>query len=305
MRPTEKGVSRESEYYVYTPSKMGMRTFLYPLQCGLFFYEPGYRLKRHAFDSFLLMYIRRGSVTVEAGGKKQKVGENTFVLLDCYAPHGYASDEGYECEWLHFDGVMARNFYDLIVQRLGIAFQMDDPLPVLRNMQAIMAVFSGNREVKEPLMAKYINDILTEFMLFVPSGGRDHAGIVERAITYINEHFAREITIEQLCARSGLSACYFIRVFRQVTGYAPHEYMVRQRMSHARYLLEYTQLTVKEICFSTGYRSESVFCNAFRKQVGMTPQQYRKRGQNGDSLTGPGMGGKYGKEAQTEGKERI
>ncbi len=46
-------------------------------------------------------------------------------------------------------------------------------------------------------------------------------------------------------------------------------------MASARYLLKYTELTVKEICFNTGFSSESVFCNAFKKQHGMTPQGYR------------------------------
>ena len=51
-------------------------------------------------------------------------------------------------------------------------------------------------------------------------------------------------------------------------------------MASARYLLKYTELTVKEICFNTGISCESVFCNAFKKQHGMTPQQYRLHGQD-------------------------
>ena len=49
-------------------------------------------------------------------------------------------------------------------------------------------------------------------------------------------------------------------------------------MASARYLLQYTALSVKEICFSTGFSSESVFCNAFKKRHQMTPQQYRLNG---------------------------
>ena len=67
-------------------------------------------------------------------------------------------------------------------------------------------------------------------------------------------------------------------MFKQETGYTPHEYTVNRRMASARYLLQYTALSVKEICFSTGFSSESVFCNAFKKRHQMTPQQYRLNG---------------------------
>ncbi len=63
-------------------------------------------------------------------------------------------------------------------------------------------------------------------------------------------------------------------------------------MASVRYLLKYTQLSVKEICFNTGFSSESVFCNAFRKLDGMTPQSYRLQGADA---------GVYGHEASREG----
>ena len=59
MLSKEPFVSNDSRYFVYSPSKNAMEMFLYPLQCGQFTYLPGYRLVREAFDSFLLMYIRR------------------------------------------------------------------------------------------------------------------------------------------------------------------------------------------------------------------------------------------------------
>ena len=147
-------------------------------------------------------------------------------------------------------------------------------------MNAILRTFYDNKPVREPLFSKYIYDILTEFMLYSPSNDKNHsnAQLVERAITYINEHFSEEISVDLLANMFGLSTYYFIRVFKQDTGYTPHDYIVSRRMASARYLLKYTQLSVKEICFNTGFSSESVFCNAFKKQHGLTPQNYRLQG---------------------------
>ena len=280
MKSVEREVSPISDYFIYTPSKTAQRVFLYPLQCGLFTYEPGYRLKRNAFDSFLLMYIQKGTMRLDYGGELRTVPEKTFVLIDCYQPHGYSTEDGYECLWLHFDGELARAYYDLIVSRLGNVFAIEDAFSVLRKMSAILKIFYDNATVREPLLSKYIIDILTAFMLNNPehSHARGYAGMAERVITYINEHFSEDIPIERLADMSGLSAYYFIRVFKRETGYTPHEYLIRRRMASARYLLKYTALSIKAICFSTGFSSESVFCNAFKKQHGITPQRFRTSG---------------------------
>ncbi len=278
MKTFERKVSRVSDYFIYSPSKTAQEIFLYPMQCGIFTYEPGYALSRRSFDSFLLMYIQRGTMLLDYGGRRQEVPERSFVLLDCYEPHGYSTLEGYECLWLHFDGLQARKYYHIIQSRLGWVFTMGDVFSVIRKMNAILRIFSEHQTVREPLMNKYITDILTEFMLLSPGGqgARNDARLIERAVNHINENFYQDISVDQLAALSGLSRYYFIRVFRQETGYTPHEYLVNRRMATARYLLKYSALSSKEICFQSGFSNESVFCSAFKKQHGMTPRQYRE-----------------------------
>ncbi len=278
MKSFERKVSRISDYYIYSLSRTSQETFFYPMQCGLFTYEPGYVLSRRSFDSFLLMYIQKGTMLLDYAGKKQIVPERNFILLDCYAPHGYSTEEGYECLWLHFDGLLARKYCQFICSRLRNVFTMGDVFSAIRKMNAILRVFREHQTVHEPLMSKYITDILTEFMLLSPGGenARNDIHLIERAVNYINENFFRDVSVDQLAALSGLSRYYFIRVFRRETGYTPHEYLVNRRMATARYLLKYSSLTTKEVCFQSGFSNESVFCSAFKKQHGLTPRQYRE-----------------------------
>ena len=67
MLSKEPFIRNDSNYFVYSPSKNAMEMFLYPLQCGQFTYLPGYRLVREAFDSFLLMYIQKGTLALVTG----------------------------------------------------------------------------------------------------------------------------------------------------------------------------------------------------------------------------------------------
>ena len=277
MKSCEHFVAPQSEYFIYSPSVAAKRTFFYPIVTGLFFYESDYRLHRNSYDSFLLMYIRSGTLTVNYQDKEETVGAGSFILLDCYEPHGYHTGSGWECLWVHFDGPMARAYYNLVISHLGNVFTLADPLPAVFKMQQIYDTFKNGSLIREALLSKQISDILTTFLLFNPvqASVYNHSGAIEESIAYINEHFADNITVEDLAGRAMISPYYFIRIFKNETGFTPHEYIVSVRINTAKYLLKNTRLTIKSICFRTGFSCESVFCSAFKKNVGVTPASFR------------------------------
>lgn len=277
MKTCEPLVSSASEYYVYSPSRSAQDMFLYPLQCGLYSYLPGYSLVRESFDSYLLMYVQKGSLSLRCEGQKLQVAAGQFVLVDCYKRHAYATENGWEGLWIHFDGVTAGSCYSAVSSRLGNVFSLPDASPALNRMNTILQIFRGGSVVREPLLNKYLTDILTEFLLYTPvrANSLDYVDMAERTITYINEHFAEDVSLDELSRHAGLSRFHFIRTFKKETGFTPHEYLVNTRIATARYLLKNSEMSVKDICFSTGFSCESVFCSAFKRHQGMTPAQYR------------------------------
>lgn len=287
MLSKEPFVSSDSNYFVYSPSKNAMEMFLYPLQCGQFTYLPGYQLVREAFDSFLLMYIQKGSLSLvtedtrKNAGSPITIGAGSFILLDCYSRHAYSTDTGWSCLWCHFDGITARHWYQNITDRLGNAFSISNAQPVIDRLTAIYDTFCDSKPVREALLSKYMTDILTAFLLSSPTDTRENARInmSETITTYISEHFTEKITIEQLASLAGLSRYHFIRTFKKQTGFTPHEYILNTRMNTARYLLKNSALPIKDICFSAGFSCESIFCTAFKRIEGMTPAQYREHDQ--------------------------
>lgn len=280
MLSQEEFVHSSSRYYIYSPSRNAREMFLYPLQCGRFRYEPGYSLRRESFDSFLLMYAEKGSFTLEAVGQVQTVRAGRLALVDCYRPHAYSSGTGWTSLWCHFDGATARNWYRNITERLGSVFAPPDAQGAAGKLNAIYETFSSGRAVREPLLSKYLTDILTAILLGTsPEAALDgQLRAVEAASAYISEHFGEKLTVGGLAAMAGFSEYHFIRVFKRLTGFTPYEYLLNTRVSNARYLLKNTGLPVKEICFATGFSGESAFCTAFKRVEGMTPAQYRARG---------------------------
>ncbi len=64
MKSTELGVSSKSNYYIHSPSIQAKKAFFYPLFVGHFEYAKGYSIKRTSFDSYLIMFVKNGAITV-------------------------------------------------------------------------------------------------------------------------------------------------------------------------------------------------------------------------------------------------
>ncbi|RAS01379.1 AraC family transcriptional regulator [Ensifer adhaerens] len=84
-------------------------------------------------------------------------------------------------------------------------------------------------------------------------------------------------TVDQLAKRAGMSRSAFAARFKDVVGQAPLEYLTEWRIHQAARLVEGDANKLSVISRSVGYRSEAAFTKAFRKVMGTSPSQYRKK----------------------------
>ncbi len=278
MKSLEKNIDRNSDYFINTPSADARSVFLYPTHLGHFRYLPGYSQRRAHFDSFLLMYVLEGSLSLEFQNRTITVNRDTFVLIDCYQPHAYSSAVGWEALWIHFDGITARKLYEMAVSGLGNTFSIDQSLPVLNKMAKIYQMFAAKQPVRDAMLSKWLNDILTSLILYTPAQVQavQKESVIEDVKGYIQEHIREEVSIDELARVAMMSPYHFIRVFKNETGMTPHAYVLSYRIHVGMYLLESTSLSVSDICYETGFSSASVFSAAFRRQTGQTPTAYRR-----------------------------
>ena len=93
-------------------------------------------------------------------------------------------------------------------------------------------------------------------------------------LQYVREHLSENIVIEELSHLLSYHPNYFIRLYKQETGYTPYQYILQQRMQYAVVLLNKGKSN-QEICEACGYTDSSTFTRAFRQYYGVTPQKYR------------------------------
>lgn len=85
------------------------------------------------------------------------------------------------------------------------------------------------------------------------------------------------LSLDDLSVEARLSPWHLLRSFRQAFGETPHDFLTRLRLERARHLLTVTSRSVTEICFDVGFSSLGSFSSLFRRRVGLSPAEFRRR----------------------------
>jgi AraC-like DNA-binding protein len=109
---------------------------------------------------------------------------------------------------------------------------------------------------------------------------------IGRAVDYMQTNYAKRLTTEELAEVACVSPFHFIRQFKRVIGFTPHEYMMRVRGDRARMLLLAGRLSLATIAFSCGYANQAHMTTQLRQATGHTPRQFRMLG-DGHGATEP------------------
>ena len=99
--------------------------------------------------------------------------------------------------------------------------------------------------------------------------------IMNSAITYINEHYMDDISLEDVALFAGFSKYYFSRMFKQFAGISFSEYLTRRRLNAASDLLVRTRQSIREVAVASGFSSMATFNRIFRDHKNCTPSQFR------------------------------
>ena len=96
-------------------------------------------------------------------------------------------------------------------------------------------------------------------------------------LSYIWEHYAQPITIQDIAASANISKSECFRCFAELSKTTPIEYINQFRLLQAAQALTATRKSVSDICYTAGFNNTSYFSKKFKEQYGMTPKAYRAR----------------------------
>lgn len=181
-----------------------------------------------------------------------------------------------------FHSAIVKNyvFLDLVfttarfVQELGGA--VEEVLPELDQIETALTEIQTIEQFRA-----HAQQILTRALAFRDSHANGlRAGVIQQAKEYIDHNFTdAELSLHAVAARVGHSPCHFSTVFGEETGQTFKEYLTQLRLKRAQELLRTTTLRTADISDRVGYNDPHYFSLVFRKNVGLTPKEFRAQAQ--------------------------
>lgn len=104
-----------------------------------------------------------------------------------------------------------------------------------------------------------------------------HYGTIKRVLEYIENNVEQKIMLDDLARLTNLSPNHFHKIFTEAMGITPNAYITKIKLDRAKELLIRTDLPISEISTRCGFENIPYFSYLFKKQVDVSPGEFRKR----------------------------
>lgn len=245
----------------------------------IFFCNNNYHLFRKNYNSLLITHIINGTFTYVKKGESITATTGDTVILDCYKPHEYYTDDGFESIWVHVAGANSFELFKEIKTMFGNKVKCVDNDRV---QKILFSIYNGIRDDAPSTELNLSLDIYKLFTELLKSQTTNitvqssQENSIEEVKNYINEHLNEDLSVKKLAGLIFMSPSHFSRVFKQNTGFSPYDYVLVTRLNKAKTLLQNTDEKISTIAIETGFNSESNFIYFFTVNVGMSPRKFRK-----------------------------
>ncbi|MEJ8307182.1 AraC family transcriptional regulator [Saccharibacillus sacchari] len=101
--------------------------------------------------------------------------------------------------------------------------------------------------------------------------------IIHDMTDYIHRHYEDKLTTDDIAASGSICRSRCCELFKKHLHLTPNNYLVRFRIQKSRDMLKETNRPVSEVALACGFQSASYFAYVFHKQIGQTPQEFRKQ----------------------------
>ena len=209
-------------------------------------------------------------------------GEGFFIFPEQINTYVADVKNPWEYVWLEFDGLRVKQALDIagFSQDMPIYKSKSDELREKLKNEMLYIVENDKAEVFNIIGHLYLfMDYLTRSAenakIITSTKLRDF--YIREAIAYVENNFAKDISIEDIAETLRLNRSYFGKIFKLATGKSPQNFLMNYRMTKAAELLILTKLSVNEIGASVGYQNQMHFSRAFKTIYGISPREWRNK----------------------------
>ena len=239
------------------------------------------RNKADTKSIYVFEYVTAGKGHIECDGKKWTVGAGDFYFLNRLHSHFYYSDQQdpYSKIWINaggrlLDGVI--NAYGLTDGALVIP-NSQTGLLIERVHTLLRSIDAENSEATMTECAKVMCDLIITAATEHRKVQQATVSTAEKIKDYIDSGLAYNVSLDDIAQHFYLNKSYIISIFSTKYGFTPKQYILERKMQAARTMLEENLYSVSEIADILNFSSSQHFSSAFKKKVGVSPDEYRRQ----------------------------
>lgn len=247
-------------------------------------FSSGFSMSGHGSDTYDLLYIFDGSITVtDYQGEVTISREEALFLHSCdNFKIVQTGKEPLDILILRSNGSLSASYYEILTKKIIRPIRIENSQEFAQLFEKIVYYFKYPTNSNKVLVFHTLSRIFVELYMNEHSTGiRDqkysHPQWFVDMLAYIDSNNASDIAVGFLAANANMSESHFYKVFKEYTGFSPHQYLIRVRIQHAQVLLTTTDEQIKCIARMVGFNSVNHFIHHFKRLTGSTPLEYRER----------------------------
>ncbi len=175
---------------------------------------------------------------------------------------------GYDPARLSLDGQIG--FQDELLRQIGLALwgELEQSAPAgklyAQTAAQMIAVHLLRNYTSTQIRIKENSQFLTQRQ-------------VKRVSDFVSANLRQDLSLEAMAEQAGFSPYHFARLYQQTTGESPHQFVLRQRIEKAQYLLRETNASLAYVALECGFANHSHLTRSFKRYLGLTPKAYRQK----------------------------
>ncbi|MBE6573315.1 MAG: AraC family transcriptional regulator [Ruminococcaceae bacterium] len=224
----------------------------------------GFYVEKHSHRQHEMVYCLEGNGYAEIKGKNSEFSTGHYYITRAGTLHTEHDEEITRIIYFHFDAPL-----ELVSEGVFADYHGS----VLSCVKQLRREIESEEIYKERMIECLITRILLE-ALRSSENTKAREGI-RTALQYIDDNAEQKIDFKALAKQQHYSFDRFRHIFKEHTGFSPHQYVINARIEKAKFLLKLNpRSSLTEISYNCGFASSSHFTKAFRSKVGMTPSEY-------------------------------
>ena len=254
-----------------------------PAMLVIFPKAQGHYLERpQGARQLVLIYCISGSGWAQVGDVSVSIGAGQVLVIPPHIPHMYGAEahDPWSIYWVHIAGDKtdtALRLLEMDTAKYVLSPGLDPAMPALFD-RMIQALGSGYLADSLRASATALHQLISHLIStrhFQQGDKPQHDREISNAVDLMNRSLDRSLSLADLAASATMSTSHFAALFKKRTGFPPLDYFMRLKMQRACYLLDVTDLPIKEIAAQLGFDDPLYFSRRFRQIHNCSPTQYQ------------------------------